>query len=102
MHFKNSEGKPERKNPRRTISVSGRFGLSQMVSKLDTARCANEEADPQGGEGVDMRRCVRTLGLEWGWIGGVLKSSGEGSKGKIQRGQYLLVIGLSCHKWYQS
>ena len=29
-----------------------------MVSEPDTEQCASEEADPQGGGGVDTRRCA--------------------------------------------
>ena len=31
----------------------------------------------------------------------VLRTLRESSKGKAQRGQYLLVVGLGCYKWYQ-
>ena len=34
--FKNLEGKPERKSPKRTISASSVLGPLQMVSKPDT------------------------------------------------------------------
>ena len=78
MHFKNFEGKPERESPKRTISTTGGLGLSQMVSKPDTGRCANERVEPwrwwtQGGVPA------RTLSLKGGWIGG-LTSIGEGNK----------------------
>jgi len=32
----------------------------------------------------------------------VLKTLKRSSKGKAQRGQYLLVVGLDCYNWYQS
>ena len=32
----------------------------------------------------------------------VLKTLRGILKGKAQRGQYLLVVGLGCYKWYQS
>ena len=32
----------------------------------------------------------------------VLKSLRGSPKGKAQRGQYLLAVGLGCYKWYQS
>jgi len=38
-----------RESPKRTRSVSGGLELLQMVSKLDTRRCANEDAGlPKG------------------------------------------------------
>ena len=40
----NLEGKHERESPKRTISTSGGFELLQMVSELDTRRCASEDA----------------------------------------------------------
>ena len=43
-HFKN-QGKPERENPKRTVSASGGLGPLQMVSEPDTGRCASEEAE---------------------------------------------------------
>ena len=42
--FKNLERKPERENPKRTISASGGPRLLQMVSEPDTGRCASEDA----------------------------------------------------------
>ena len=36
MRFKNFEGKFERENPKRIISVSGGFEPLQMVLELDT------------------------------------------------------------------
>ena len=47
--FKNLEGKPERKSPKRTISASGGFESLQMISKPDTERYVNEEAKSQRG-----------------------------------------------------
>ena len=35
--------------PNWTICVSGRFGLLQMVSKLDTERCGSENVGLQRG-----------------------------------------------------
>ena len=32
----------------------------------------------------------------------VLKTLRRSPKGKAQRGQYLLAVGLGCYKWYQS
>ena len=32
----------------------------------------------------------------------VLKTLRENSKEEVQRGQYLLAVGLGCYKWYQS
>ena len=32
----------------------------------------------------------------------VLKTLRGSLKGKAQRGQYLLTVGLGCYKWYQS
>ena len=57
MHFKNLEGKPERKNPKRIISSCSGLGLLQMVSEPDTGHCASEEVELR--KEVDMRRCVR-------------------------------------------
>ena len=34
--------------PKQTISTSDGLELLQMVSKLDTGRCVNEDAGPQG------------------------------------------------------
>ena len=53
-HFENAEGKPKRKNPKKTISASGRLWLLQMVSEPDTERCAKGEAESQ--REVDTRR----------------------------------------------
>ena len=58
-----------RESPKRTISVSGGLGPLQMVSKSDTERCANEEAESR--RGVDMRQCVSKdveprIGVDWG------------------------------------
>ena len=50
MRFKNLEGKPERENPKRTISTSGRLGPLQMISEPHIGRCANEETEPRGGD----------------------------------------------------
>ena len=47
MHFKNVEGRPKRESLMRTIFASGRVGLLQMVSELDTGRCASKDAGPQ-------------------------------------------------------
>ena len=49
-------GKPERESPKRTISASGGPGSLQMVSELDTGRCASLLAVPR--RGVDTRRCA--------------------------------------------
>ena len=71
--FKNLEGKLERKSLKRTISVSGRLELLQMVSEPDTGRCANENARPRKGwivrSHIDWREervSTRMLGLEGG------------------------------------
>ena len=52
MRFKILEGKPERENPKRTISASGGDGLLQMVSKPNTGRCASKDVGPR--RGVDL------------------------------------------------
>ena len=44
--FKNLEGKPERKSPKRTISVSGGLGMLQMVSEPVIGRCVSEDVGP--------------------------------------------------------
>ena len=54
--LKTVKGKSERKSPKRTISTSSELGLLQMVSELDTRRCANEEAKSR--KRVDTRRCA--------------------------------------------
>ncbi|KAG7029873.1 hypothetical protein SDJN02_08216, partial [Cucurbita argyrosperma subsp. argyrosperma] len=60
--FKNIEGKPKRESPNRIISVSGEPGLLQMVSELDTGRCASEESVPQ--RGIDTKQCgVHLVGV---------------------------------------
>ena len=38
--------KSEKESPKRTISVSGGRGMSQMVLEPDTRQCANEESVP--------------------------------------------------------
>ena len=98
-----------------------------MVSEPDTGRRASEDAEPRGGwivrAHIDWRGeqvSVRTLGPEVGWIvrshvswrgdeglfirvlkplssRRILKTLREKSKGKVQRGQYLLTVGLSCY-----
>ena len=55
MRFKNLEGEPEKGIPKRTISANGGLGLLQMVSKLDTRRCANEDVKTKG---VDTGQCT--------------------------------------------
>ena len=57
MRFKNLEGKPERKSPKRTISASGGLGLLQMVSEPDTERCASKEAEIRRGGGGNEAVC---------------------------------------------
>ena len=39
-------GNPERESPKRTISTNVGLELLQMVSELDTGRCASKEAEP--------------------------------------------------------
>ena len=56
MHFKNLEGKPKKKNPKRIISTSGGLEGLQMVLELDTKQCASEEVESR--RGVDTRRCA--------------------------------------------
>ena len=56
MRFKNLEGKPERKNPKKTIFASGGLGLLQMVSEPDIGRCASKDVEPRMG--VDNGRYV--------------------------------------------
>ena len=52
-----------------TIFTSSGLGPLQMISELDTGRCANEEAELR--RGVDTRRCVnKDVGTRRGWIGG--------------------------------
>ena len=68
MRFKNLEEKPERKNPKRTISTSGGLELLQMISKLDSRRYVSEEAEPWMG--VDTRWCASKDAeslREWIW-----------------------------------
>ena len=38
-----------RNGPKQTVSVSGGLGLLQMVSELDTGRCASEGVGPLKG-----------------------------------------------------
>ena len=67
MCFRNLEGKPERKSPKKTISANGGPGLLQIVSEAGTKRCASEEVEPQ--KGVNTRRCVGKDIEPRGWIG---------------------------------
>ena len=46
---------PERESPKRTISVSGGFGLLQMVSEQDIGQCANEDVEPRRGVDTEWR-----------------------------------------------
>ena len=67
MRFKNLEGKSERESPKRTISASGGLESLQMLSELDSRRCASEKVELQRGwtqGGVP----VKTLGPERMWI----------------------------------
>ena len=41
--FKNLEGKPGTESSKRTIYASGGLGPLQLVSKLDTRRCASKD-----------------------------------------------------------
>ena len=65
MRFKNFKGKPERKSLKRTISASG--GLGRRTNHL---------------------RVLKSLPSIH-----VLKTLRENPKGKVQREQYLLVVG---------
>ena len=57
------------KSPKRTISASGGPGSLQMVSELDTGRCASLLAVPR--RGVDTRRCAsKDAGPKGWWIWG--------------------------------
>ena len=49
MLFKTVRLMAIRNGSKRTISVSSRFELLQMVSEPDTGRCASENVGPQGG-----------------------------------------------------
>ena len=71
-------GKPERENSKRTISANGGFGLLQMVSELDTGRCASEETRPERGW-TRGNVPARMLGTEGGWMGGVLHRLEKGT-----------------------
>ena len=66
MRFKNLE-KPGKKSPKITMSTSGGLGLLQMVSELDTGRCASQDIECWRGWTPDSVP-ARTLGLEGGWI----------------------------------
>ena len=91
----------------RTISASSGLGLLQMVSKPDTRRCASEDAGPPRGWIVrpTLVRVRNETFLVRVWkplrSGRVLKLRGS-PKGKAQRGQYPLAVGLGYYKWYQS
>ena len=50
----------------RTISTGSGLGLLQMVSELDTARCASKEARPQSGSGDLGNECQRRRGTPKG------------------------------------
>jgi len=95
---------------------------------VDTRRYANKDVGPRIHPHIDWRRewvSARTLGPEEGWIvrshigwgenktpftrvwkplpsRRVLKALRGNPKGKAQRGQYLLAVGLSRYKWYKS
>ena len=56
MRFKNLEGKPERKSPKRTVSANSGLGSLQMVLELDARLCTSEEAEPR--REVDTTQCV--------------------------------------------
>ena len=45
-NLKTFEEKPETENAKRTIFVSGGLRRLQMVSELDTGRCASEDVVP--------------------------------------------------------
>ena len=49
MRFKTVRLTAIHNGPKRTISASGRIGLLQIVSELDTRRCVSEDAgSPRG------------------------------------------------------
>ena len=53
----------------RIIFVSGGLGPLQMISELNTGRCASNEAKPR--RGMDTRWCAnKDTGPRKGWIGG--------------------------------
>ena len=112
-----------RGSPKRTISASNGLGLLQMISEPDTGRCASKDAGPRRGLNWEVPHqlekgiSARTLGPKGGWIvrspsGGkenetffirvwkplprrrVFKTLRGSSKGKLQRRQYLLAVGL--------
>ena len=59
-------------SPKRTISASGGLGLLQIVSEPDIGWCASEDVGPP--RGLDCEIPYR-----------------------LERGQYLLAVGLGCH-----
>ena len=70
MRFKNLERKPERESLKRTISASGGLGWLQIVSELDTKRCASKDAGPEGG-------WIVRLHIGWGGERNILYKCGN-------------------------
>ena len=79
---KNLEGKPKKENPNRTITVSREFGSLQMVSELDTRRCASKEAEPRRGD--TRQYASKDTRSQRGWIGGLTLIE-EGNECKRER-----------------
>ena len=102
--------KPRRESSKRTISPSGGLELLQMVLDPDIGWCASEVVRPLGGGGGVVRthigwreeRTIPYKRVETSPQWTRFKTLRGSLVGKVQRGQYLRVVGLSCYTWYQT
>ena len=116
MHW----GKPERESPKRTISTSGGLDMPVMTLGPEQGWIEGPTLIGEGNESQQRHWAPKEGGLwdptsvgeeneafftrVWKPLPSkhILKTLRGSPKGKTQRGQYRLAVGLGCYKWYQS